>query len=403
MGDIEPFGFADGISQPRSTGSASSTSNGTEQLEFGNLLALGEVLLGYPNEYGLYTDRPLLDPAGDPRPPILPPAEDVPDRRDLGRNGSYLVLRQLAAGRAGLLAVHRRAGRRRAGAARGDWPSRHGRPARSTGRRWCRSRQIRSPASAPTPGELATQPVHLRGRPGRRALPASAPISGAPTRARPTCPAGQQAALAPPAAHAGLQARRRARRPDRLHALPPAAATRARIRHAARRPRRPCSRAARRAARAAFHLPGRQHLAPVRVRAERLDDAAPSSTAFADESDPLLGNREPLARLSRHRPLQHPACRRSAAAGSRACRSFVTVRGGAYFFLPGIRALRYIAARRRAIPRPVRAEPQREWLLLALPPGAGGGAARRAAVRAVLPARAQPSVARADCRRCSST
>ena len=37
----------------RSTGLASWTLDGRERLEFGNLLALGEVLLGYRNEYGL--------------------------------------------------------------------------------------------------------------------------------------------------------------------------------------------------------------------------------------------------------------------------------------------------------------------------------------------------------------
>ena len=55
---------------------------------------LGEVLLGYPNEYGLYTPRPLLAPQRDPG-GLLPRAEDAPEQADLGRNGSYLVLRQL--------------------------------------------------------------------------------------------------------------------------------------------------------------------------------------------------------------------------------------------------------------------------------------------------------------------
>src|SRR5262249_56445599 len=42
-----------------------------------------------------YTDRPLLDPSDDPG-KILPLAEDAPGKRDLGRNGTYLVLRDLA-------------------------------------------------------------------------------------------------------------------------------------------------------------------------------------------------------------------------------------------------------------------------------------------------------------------
>jgi deferrochelatase/peroxidase EfeB len=57
-------------------------------------VCLGEFLLGYPNEYNRYTERPLLDSsqaAGDD----LPDAEDQPGKKDLGRNGSYLVIRQL--------------------------------------------------------------------------------------------------------------------------------------------------------------------------------------------------------------------------------------------------------------------------------------------------------------------
>jgi len=43
----------------------------------------------------LYTDRPLLNPNDAPAAEILPPAEDNPELRDLGRNGCYLVMRQL--------------------------------------------------------------------------------------------------------------------------------------------------------------------------------------------------------------------------------------------------------------------------------------------------------------------
>ena len=95
MNGREPFGFTDGVSQPRLDWSAERQPGTNADLEYGNLLSAGEFLLGYPNEYGLYTDRPLLAP-NQPGAQALPPAEDDPTRRDVGRNGSYVVFRELA-------------------------------------------------------------------------------------------------------------------------------------------------------------------------------------------------------------------------------------------------------------------------------------------------------------------
>lgn len=92
--DFEPFGFRDGISQPKIDWERQRPARDEDQLAYRNLSCLGEFVLGYPNEYGGYTDRPLLDAMGDAR-TALPRAEDAPDQADLGRNGSYLVLRQL--------------------------------------------------------------------------------------------------------------------------------------------------------------------------------------------------------------------------------------------------------------------------------------------------------------------
>ena len=95
MGGKEPFGFTDGISQPQMDWSGERQPGTNADIEYGNLLTAGEFLLGYRNEYGLYTDRPLLD-AGEAGANALPAAEDDATKRDLGRNGSYLVFRELA-------------------------------------------------------------------------------------------------------------------------------------------------------------------------------------------------------------------------------------------------------------------------------------------------------------------
>ncbi|MGR9052018.1 MAG: Dyp-type peroxidase, partial [Gammaproteobacteria bacterium] len=91
----EPFGFADGISQPEIDWYKTQTTERHRRNAYSNLLAVGEMVLGYPNEYGQYTVRPLLDPKTDSLALDLPDAEDQPQLKDLARNGSYLVLRQL--------------------------------------------------------------------------------------------------------------------------------------------------------------------------------------------------------------------------------------------------------------------------------------------------------------------
>jgi len=88
----EPFGFADGISQPEIDWDEQRQTP-CKQLDYTNIVALGEFLLGYRNEYGKITDRPLLDP--DATNAELLPAVDTPEKKDLGRNGTYLVMRQL--------------------------------------------------------------------------------------------------------------------------------------------------------------------------------------------------------------------------------------------------------------------------------------------------------------------
>lgn len=100
---IEPFGFADGISQPLIKGTrkwyeSPSELHGVEP---------GEMILGYPDNRGYYPPTPQVTAKQDAKNdlPLIP--SELPARwpqfggecfnapRDLGRNGSFLVIRQL--------------------------------------------------------------------------------------------------------------------------------------------------------------------------------------------------------------------------------------------------------------------------------------------------------------------
>jgi Dyp-type peroxidase family len=82
----EHFGFRDAISQPSIEGMHPDKSAD-------NLIKAGEFILGYANEYDLLTESPRVRPELDPQ-NMLPPGEL--GAHDLGRNGSYLVFRQLS-------------------------------------------------------------------------------------------------------------------------------------------------------------------------------------------------------------------------------------------------------------------------------------------------------------------
>ena len=93
LGGFEPFGFVDGISQPKIDWDGARTLP-RATTAYDNVIALGEIVLGYRNEYGKYTRRPVVD-ASTPAAAVLPPAADDPAKRDVGRNGTYVVFRQL--------------------------------------------------------------------------------------------------------------------------------------------------------------------------------------------------------------------------------------------------------------------------------------------------------------------
>ena len=87
----EHFGFADGLSQPVLMQGGSAKLPDTDWGSHG--IPVGDVVMGYPNTYDVPAPGPAVPAARDPA-ALLPPAR-TPDQRDLGRNGSYLVLRQL--------------------------------------------------------------------------------------------------------------------------------------------------------------------------------------------------------------------------------------------------------------------------------------------------------------------
>ncbi len=82
----EHFGFRDGIANPRI---GRLPRNRTD-----DIIAPGEILLGHGNAYDKLPLSPEVPSSADPR-GILDPSEGRPERHDFGKNGSYLVFRQL--------------------------------------------------------------------------------------------------------------------------------------------------------------------------------------------------------------------------------------------------------------------------------------------------------------------
>ncbi|HEY0255243.1 MAG TPA: Dyp-type peroxidase [Kofleriaceae bacterium] len=89
----EHFGWIDGLSMPAIDGVPHHEHRRERppKPQWTGPLQPGEFLLGYPNEYKVYSESPVADPGDDPH-NYLPRAAD--GRKDLGRNGTYLVYRQ---------------------------------------------------------------------------------------------------------------------------------------------------------------------------------------------------------------------------------------------------------------------------------------------------------------------
>ncbi|GAC1402583.1 MAG: peroxidase [Candidatus Velthaea sp.] len=336
LGGIEPFGFTDGVSQPVPDWERTRDATGF-QYTYGNLVALGEILLGYRNEYHRYTDRPLVESAGAAR--NLFCAEDDPSKRDVGRNGTYVVMRDLRQdvrafrqfvddrAAANMLAPDELAaamvGRTRSGASL--LPP--------------QSRSISGVGT--TVDEVRLNGFTYDGDPDGEQCPFGAHVRRANPRNAdfPRRVTGVVAQLAALLGFGGRGFRDDVVSSVRFHrllrrgreygpALPPAAT---------RTPAPPddAERGLRFIALNANILRQFEFLQNAWMRNTKFD-------GMTGESDPLLGNRTPIPGCPLTDAFTMPR-----AGGVRRRISgvpqFVTVRGGAYFFLPGLRALRYLA------------------------------------------------------------
>jgi deferrochelatase/peroxidase EfeB len=331
----EPFGFADGISQPQVDWSQEHDP-AAGRIGYGNVVALGEFLLGYRNEYGKYTDRPVLDAGAATA--GLPAAEDAPEKKDLGRNGTYLVLRQLRQDVRGFW-------RFVLAQSKGDLAEAENLAAAFVGRR--REGEplaLDRPGAAPgAPSE--PDPVRLNrftydddpkgvrcpiGAHVRRANPRNADYVGRPS--------------APGRLLADLGFGRRGFGDDltssvRFHRI----LRRGRAYGPSLSPEGAISPAPPSDPERGLHFACLN--ANICRQFEFIQSAWMASTKFSGltgESDPLIGNREPIPGCpvtdGFTMPQQGGLPRRVSDLPQ-----FVTVRGGAYFFLPALRALRYIA------------------------------------------------------------
>jgi deferrochelatase/peroxidase EfeB len=340
MDGVEPFGFIDGISQPEVDWKRERAVRDEDRLDYANLSCLGEFVLGYPNEYGLYTDRPLLDRQRAPD-GLLPPAEDAPQRADLGRNGSYLVMRQLRQDVRGFWQfLDRQAG--------GDAALR---------RRWAEAMVGRTlEGGAPLVGETG-EAIAGAGNPSPGSGPGNAftyrfdpqglrcPLGAHIRRANPRnadLPAGSRSLLGRLVRILGFDAQ--AREADLIAST--------RFHRLLRRGREYGSQLPLSQALAEGASDGEErglHFVCLGANIGRQFEfvqaawlMAPKFAGLAGESDPLLGRRLPGRDGARTDVYSMP---QPAGPDRRlpGLPEFVAVLGGAYFFLPGIRALRWLA------------------------------------------------------------
>lgn len=338
MNGFEPFGFKDGVSQPGIDWNGTRNIGSSADMDYHNRIAIGEFLLGYRNEYGLYSERPLL-PADAKNAQSLPMAEEQPNQRDLGRNSSFLVLRQLQQDVNGFWRWAYQETKGSDALATSLAEAMVGR--QKSGEPFAGLGQQQIPGVEPVRvGEPRNDFVYSSDKPGQ-----VCPVGAHIRRANPRTgdyPDGRTGLLKKLLALLGLTGRAE---DDRIAS--------ARFHRLLRRGREYGS--ALPAADAAYASGGSEaglHFiclnASLARQFEFIQGAWLANAKFAgmsNEQDPLLGNRQPFpARQTTDRftrPQAEGPCR--VASG---LPQFITVRGGAYFLLPGLKALAWWLADR---------------------------------------------------------
>lgn len=335
----EPFGFADGVSQPAIDWHREMSTDQHKLDRYSNLLATGEVVLGYPNEYGLYTSRPLPNPTVVPNAKMLPAAEDEPTLKDLGRNGSYVVMRQLSQDVPGFWQFIDRA-------ANSNAETRENLAAAMVGRERDGTPLV-DLAIEPIKGiendrpRVGANQFNFEGDPHGQRCPVGAHIRRSNPRTG-DFPVGVVGTISRLVRTFGFG--RRYPEDDliassRFHRI----LRRGRTYGSTIAPEDAVKPDAPEAERGLHFI---CLCANITRQFEFVQNAWSMSSKFAGlstQSDPLLGNREPLLNSEDSARFTLPS-----ANGPAQCVNglpqFVTVRGGAYFFMPGIRALQYIAS-----------------------------------------------------------
>ena len=319
IGRGEHFGFRDGLSQPAMSGVGQA---GPPM----HTVAPGEFLLGYLNEHGQYPRSPLVPAGADPG-GLLPErphgqhaasgavAPGLEDAHDFGRSGSYLVLRTLDQDVGGFWSFMDKA--------------------------------TRTPDGEPDPAARTALASRMVGR-----WPSGAPLTRSPDSDRPDLAEDNDFGYQAEDPHGlGCPIGAHVRRTNPRDSLPPKPGTEDSIdvgkRHRLVRRGRPYGPPVSPEAAMAEDAgqPGRRGLHFVALCSDIARQfefishtwvMSPSFAGLLDDADPLLGGHADRGTSFtvqgvpvRTRVTDVPA--------------FVTVRGGAYFFLPGARALRYLA------------------------------------------------------------